>query len=260
MAALLVNGEPIEEADLQREAVGMLKLMAERMPEETPAALRARSREWAEENLIEAALLRQAALKDPEPLETPAGCAPEAERQMRVDRLVARITAPASAPKHKEIVAFYVKNRDSFHEPEKIRVAHIVRNVDERNPESDARAAIEKAQAELVKGRPFAEVADEFSDCPGIGGDLGFSARGEMVPAFDEVAFNLKTDEVSDIFRTDFGFHIATLLEMKPAGIRRLEEVQDQIGQHLLAEKKQKRLHQYLDNLRARADIRREQV
>jgi len=65
---------------------------------------------------------------------------------------------------------------------------------------------------------------------------------------------------VSDIFRTDFGFHIATLLEMKPAGIRRLEEVQDQIGQHLLAEKKQKRLHQYLDNLRARADIRREQV
>jgi len=230
------------------------------MPRENPAALRARARQWAEENLIETTLMKQAALSDPEPIETPADSSQEDTLRLRLDRLVARITSPASPPRHKDVVAFYLKNRDSFEEPESVRAAHIVKNVDERNSEADARAAIEKAQGELANGRPFAEVADEMSDCPGQGGDLGYFARGQMVPAFDDVVFALAPGQVSGIFRTEFGFHIAKVLARKPAGIRKLEEVQDRISEHLLAEKKQKRLHQFVDNLRARAAIRREET
>jgi parvulin-like peptidyl-prolyl isomerase len=260
MATLLVNGEAVEEAAIRLEAAAVLKLIAERMPEEDPLVLRTRAREWAEENLIEAALLRQEALSDPEPVQTPPGCSQEAEIQLRIERLVSRTKSQAARPRHKDIVAFYLKNRDAFFEPEKIRAAHIVRNVDERNSETSARAAIERARDELAQGRPFSEIADEMSDCPGQGGDLGFFGRGDMVPAFEDVVFRLASNEVSGIFRSEFGFHIATVLQRRAAGIRTLEDVHDRIEEHLWEEKKQKRLHQYVDHLRARAVIRREEA
>ena len=247
MGDLVVNGEAIEDAEIRRETAAMLSLMTERMPGENPATLRTRAREWAEDNLIEAAHLRQAA----------ALTEPDAEAKPRLERLIERITSPASPPRHKDVVAWYLKNRDSLEEPEQIRAAHIVKNVDEQHPEAEARAAIERARNELAKGRSFGEVADELSDCPGNGGDLGFFARGQMVPAFEQVVFNLDENAVSEIFRTEFGFHIAKLLERRPAGIPKLEEVQSRIEEQLLREKKQKRLDQYVDQLRARAVIQR---
>ena len=258
MTVLFVNDEAIEEAAIRQEAAAILNLMAARMQGEDPLTLQARALEWAEENLIEAALLRQAALQEPEPVEAPTDCTPEAAAQLRQERLVARITSQAAPPRHKDIVAYYLKQKDTFHEPERIRAAHIVRNVDEHNTEQSALAAIEKAQGELAKGRPFGEVADEMSDCPGKGGEMEIFTRGAMVQAFEDVAFKLDINQISGIFRTEFGFHIATVLQRIPAGTRRLEEVQQQIEEHLLEEKKRKRLHQYVDNLRARAVVRRE--
>jgi peptidyl-prolyl cis-trans isomerase C/foldase protein PrsA len=260
MVVLTVNGEKIEEEALRLETAAMLKLMTERMPKESPAALRKQAREWAEENLIESALMRQAAANDPEPIDAPEGSSEEDILRLRMDRLVARITAPASPPRHKDVVAYYVKNRDSFPAPESIRAAHIVKNVDEKTTEAEARAGIEKAMEELKKGRRFPEVADELSDCPGNGGDLGYFERGQMVDAFEEVVFRMRPGDVSNIFRTEFGFHIALAIDYKEAGIRKLEEVQEQIAEQLLSEKKQKRLHQYVDNLKARARIVREEA
>jgi parvulin-like peptidyl-prolyl isomerase len=247
MSALLVNGEAIEDAEIRREAAAMLTLMTERMPGENPATLRARAREWAIDNLIEAVLLRQEAAK----------AEPEAEEKARLEHLIERITAPAAPPRHKEVVAYYLKNRDAFEAPEQIRTAHIVKNVDEQHSEADAHAGIEQARGELDKGRPFGEVADELSDCPGNGGDLGFFARGQMVPAFEDVVFPMGIGAVSGIFRTEFGFHIAKLVERRPAGVLKLEEVQSRIEEQLLRVKKQKRLDQYVDQLRARAAIQK---
>jgi hypothetical protein len=257
MAVLFVNDDAIEDAAIRHEAAAILKLMTERMQGEDPAALRARALEWAEENLIEAALMRQSALRDPAPLETPPDCSAEAETQLRLERLMTRIASQAAPPRHKDIVAFYRKHRTAFEEPERIRVAHIVRHVDETNTEESAFAAISRARDELAKGRPFGEVADELSDCPGKGGDIGFFSRGDMVCSFEEIAFRLATGEVSGIFRSDLGYHIATVLERSPVGYSKLEDVRDRIEANLLAEKQQKRLHQYVDHLRARAVIRK---
>ena len=228
----------------------MLKLMAEQMPGEDPRALRTRAREWAEENLIEAALMRQAALREP--------AAAETSTEAAVEALVSRITSQAAAPRHKEIVAYYLKHRDTFLAPETVRVAHIVKNIDENNSEESALEAIERARSEVAGGALFGKLADELSDCPGQGGELPWFGRGEMVPAFEDVVFQLQPNEISGVIRTEFGVHIAKLMERRAAGVRPLEDVAAHISNLLFIEKKQKRLHQYVDSLRARALIERE--
>ena len=68
MTVIRVNGDPIEETEIQRETAVVQSVIAPQMPGEDPIVLRTRAREWAEENLIEATLLRQASRTEPEPL------------------------------------------------------------------------------------------------------------------------------------------------------------------------------------------------
>jgi parvulin-like peptidyl-prolyl isomerase len=238
-------------------------------------------KEWARENVIERMLLKSAALADPEPVppevveagleavKTEAGgkvsCGSrtqdgdvreQIEMQYRVERLIGRVQSAVPPPKAKEISEFYKKNRERFSTPELFRAAHIVKNVDEQHDESAARAGIEAALAELEAGKPFAEVADKYSDCAGNGGDLGWFPRGEMVEEFEDAVFDLPVGGRSGIFRTRFGFHIATLLERKPAGVRRFNEIEQELTNALWAEKRQKAVEDYLDALRAKAEIR----
>ena len=152
-------------------------------------------REWARENVIERMLLRAAALADSEPVpadvvekgleavKAQVSANPDSgvvhsddeirmqlEVEYRLERLLARVQAQVKPPKSKEIADYYKEHKDRFVFPELVRVAHIVKNVDEQNDEATARAGIEAALAELEAGTPFAEVADRHSDCPGNGG------------------------------------------------------------------------------------------
>ena len=277
---LLVNGEAIDESLIRQEAASLRPRMLEAMAGDDPIAFEMRVKEWARENVIERVLLRQASAAEPEPVnageldravervreQSPGQTGAifpteegelrrEVETQMRVERLLGRLTEKVAAPRHKDVVEYYRKHRDAFLAPEQVNAAHIVRNVDENNSEEAARAAIEEAEAELKQGADFAEVSDRRSDCPGRGGDLGWFPRGQMVDEFEAVVFALAPGETSGIFRSPFGFHIARLHARKPAGPQPLEEVRAQIEETLLAEKRQRLLEQYLDRLRAKATI-----
>jgi hypothetical protein len=263
---LTVNGEEITEADLRLEEEQLRPRLRQAMPEETAAAIESRTIEWARENAIERVLLRQAAMADPEPLPEGAvdialagnsGLTAEVlEAQLRVERYTARLTGKLVPPRPKEVSEYYRQHRDEFITPELIRAAHIVKNVDEQNSEEAVLPQIQAIEAELNQGADFAEVADRLSDCPGRGGDLGFFARGQMVEEFDAVIFALAPGQRSPIFRTPFGFHIAKVVDRKPEGPRAFDEVKDGIEGLLYDQKKQRRIEQFLDSLRAKADIR----
>ncbi len=92
---------------------------------------------------------------------------------------------------------------------QEIRASHILVSTDGRDPE-EARAAIEAIRAEIEAGADFAEIARDKSDCPsgGRGGDLGGFRRGVMVPEFEDAAFALEVDALSDVVETDFGYHL----------------------------------------------------
>jgi parvulin-like peptidyl-prolyl isomerase len=278
--ALRINGELVDSEAIREEERMVRGRLAEANLDNDPLAAERRVREWARENLVERTVLRQEARKDPEPVppedldrmfhevrdQSPSqsGCIlpgsdaqvrEELEVRFRIDRLLARVTARVSPPKHKDVADYYVKHRDEFQSEESIHAAHIVKNLGEGVSEEEAQAAIGQVEAELKAGADFSELADRMSDCPGRGGDLGYFQRGQMVEEFDRVVFDMKPGEVSGVFRTVFGFHIAKVIERRPAGPLGLQEVKDQIASMLLETKRQKVVEQYLDRLMAAASI-----
>jgi hypothetical protein len=274
-----VNGELLSDAEIAEEQRSMLPRLKEAMSDQPWSAVLAQAKEWARENVMERVLLRQAAIADPEPVNEadfeaamarlgpgyreaarPQGGAgqpemTETEVLFRIDRLKTRLTAKLLPPKSKEIGEHYKKNAAQFHAPEMLRAAHIVRNIDERNDDAAARASIQEIARKLESGADFAQLADESSDCPGQGGDLGFFGRGAMVAEFEQVVFSMSPGEVSQPFRTPFGYHIAKLIERRPPRLLAFPEVRDQVAEMLYTAKRQRALERYLDQLRAKAVV-----
>ena len=99
---------------------------------------------------------------------------------------------------------------------DQIRASHILVSHAEASgaasqlTKEDALAQIENLKTQLEAGRDFSDLAKEFSDCPssGQGGDLGSFSRGAMVPAFDQAAFDLEINAVSEVVETEFGYHL----------------------------------------------------
>jgi peptidyl-prolyl cis-trans isomerase C len=256
---LRVNNEPVEDEVIREEIRNLRLRIAEAMPDEHPSTIEARAREWARENVIERVLLRQAALADAEPIppeviEKTAGDA-EAELRFRVERLAIRHAGRIAAPRNKDVIDYYKHHRDHMTIPEGIRAAHIIKNINENAGEEQALAGIRVVEERLKEGGEFDKIADELSDCPGGGGDLGWFPRGEMVPEFDAVVFALKPGEVSPVFRTPFGFHIAKVYDRAEARQATFDEARPQIERQLMAEKHQKALERLCDYLRARATV-----
>lgn len=283
---LEINGEYVDDALIRQEAASMRPRYEELMGDMDPIEREMQLREWARENVIERVLLRQAAMADTEPVPTeeiderltamfplagdPENCEAgttragvdkdaaraDIEAQIRVERLIRQVGEKAPKPKPKEIQDFYKKNKDEFRTPPMVHASHIVKNVGEGQDENAILEEIKKAEADLQSGKPFAEVADAYSDCAGQGGSLGWFPLGEMVEEFEAVVFPMKPGDVSPIFRSVFGWHIATVHEKKPEGVRPLDDVKDQIEAALSREKQEKALEEYVDALRAKAQVK----
>ena len=284
---LVVNGEKVDDAVLAREAESLRQRFSQLSEQEqqtyglTPEAIEQRAVEWARENVIEQTLLRQEALRDAAPLpeedvrkafaeavERYGGeekfkeadidedrLRSEVETRLRVDALIGRITAKARPPKPREVAEFYRKNKARFKTPETLRAAHIVKHVEKDVSAEQAREAIDKLYAELRAGRVFEDIADEQSDCPGNGGDLGWFPRGRMVPEFEDVVFEMKVGETSEVFQTVFGFHIAKLIDRRPEGLQPLKEVASAIEEQLMNDRRTQALETAVDKLRERAAV-----
>ena len=187
-------------------------------------------------------LLRQRAASDPEDGE-------ETDINARIESLLARATADVQRPNRKEIDTFYKLNRSRFVMPETIRAAHIVKNVTETFSRDEALAEINRAKEALDSGTEFSKVAEQFSDCPGEGGDLGWFARGAMVEEFDDTVFSLAEGETSGVFETRFGFHIARLNRRRAAGIQPLSLLRETIASELFERRRRRALDHYFDTL-----------
>jgi hypothetical protein len=277
--ALEVNGELIADEIIRREAALLKSSSPETFEDLDPLAAEMAAREMAREQVIANVLLHQEARKESLPAVvvgderkrafSESGCVSrfrenalleESESALKLDRLVGRIMSAAPRPKRRDVIDYYRANREEFRTPEMAHAAHIVKNVDESRSEASALAEIRHLEDCLKRGGDFATLADEHSDCPGDGGDLGWLARGQMVAEFDEVVFSMRPDGISPVFRTVFGFHIVRLLERRVSQIPELGEIYDRLADDLHRARQQEAVERFVARLRTSASIREVKV
>ncbi|HKJ64499.1 MAG TPA: SurA N-terminal domain-containing protein [Desulfopila sp.] len=139
------------------------------------------------------------------------------------------------------IAQYYWDNIGDFTSQERRKARHILFAVDENSAEEVHAEKRQKAQEimEMARqGSDFAELARQYSEGPSKaqGGELGFFSRGQMVAPFEEAAFRLEQGEISDVVKTDFGYHIIKIEEIIPKSTRSLEEVSEIIKEQLQIE------------------------
>jgi parvulin-like peptidyl-prolyl isomerase len=156
-----------------------------------------------------------------------------------------------------EIVGYYKLHPQEFTEPEeyKIRAVYL-------STEGKAAAALEEMKKEiggkLKAGEPFNVLAKEYSDGPAkeSEGDLGTFKKGELDKTLEQAVSKLKTGETSGWVETKNGWYLLKLEEKKDSRLMTFEEVRKNVEERLYTQKKEKKLEEYLKDLRERSYVK----
>ena len=145
-----------------------------------------------------------------------------------------------------DIQAYYDENKSQFEQPASREVRHIL---------VKTKAKADQIHRQLEGGADFAKLAKEFSEDTGSAKEGGkFTAqKGATVAPFDKVAFELKTGELSEPVKTQFGWHIIEAVDdVVDASTQELADVKEQISTTLLEEKKNTRINEWVQELQKR--------
>lgn len=161
----------------------------------------------------------------------------------------------------KQVQDEFEQKKTGLGQKEQVKARHILIKTEPGNSDSEAKALakIKEIQARLAK-EDFGQLAKEFSQDEGSkvqGGDLGFFARGAMVPEFEKTAFSLNPNQVSEPVKTNFGYHLIQVLEKKEETPAKFEDHQTLLAQELMGreiyETELKKLEESLKNKDAKA-------
>ena len=168
--------------------------------------------------------------------------------QILVQILIEREILDKVKVNDEEVLEYYEQNKDSFTEKEQVHLYNILLETEE-----EAQDILEQLKA----GGDFSEIAKEKSTGPSAaqGGDLGYLTKGTIIPEIEEVVFALELEELSEVIKTDFGFHILKITEKKPETVKALEEVKEDIVQTLLPTKQKEAFDNLLEELKSKSEI-----
>lgn len=194
------------------------------------------------------------------------------------DEIVQREVKSEITISDEKIKKFYDENQDEFKVPEIRKISHIListRDMSDPSPQlrfkrelSDEQKKEKKKLAESVlarakKGDDFVKLVKEYSDdVSGRERDGEYTItrakdnpRTAMMPELEAASFSLSVGDISDLITTPYGYHIIKVLDIKPAGIRPLSEVKDEIKKYLEQKEVQIRLPDYFDKLKKNAKV-----
>ncbi|ABK62643.1 MULTISPECIES: peptidylprolyl isomerase [Clostridium] len=148
----------------------------------------------------------------------------------------------------KEVEDYYNANKSNFVVGEMISAKHILVDTEE----------LAKEVAEEIKnGMTFGDAATKYSTCPSKaqGGNLGKFGKGQMVPEFEEAAFNLEIGKVSEPVKTQFGYHLIQVEEKQEATEKSFDEVKDLIRTNLLQERQKVKYATTVEELKKKYNV-----
>jgi peptidyl-prolyl cis-trans isomerase C len=181
-------------------------------------------------------------------------------RGLAIRALIERSVASAVVVTDQDLNRHYQQHRDSFRQPEQVRLSHILITMDSTWPAYNLQEATDRltaVHARLVKGDDFAGLARSHSDCQSKtkGGDLGWFEQGQLTPEVEQVVAALEVDRFSGIVKDRFGLHIIKVTDRRPALIPPLDEIREKVRSRARQEKTQAALDAYVKGLRDAAGV-----
>lgn len=157
-------------------------------------------------------------------------------------------------PTEAELRRAYEADKERFRTPERVKARHILLKTTGKPPaeEEKIKAKAEDLLKQIKGGADFAKLAKENSEDTGSalkGGDLDWIVRGQTVKPFEEAAFSMKPNEISNPIKTEYGYHIIQVLDKQPAQLKTF----DQARPELLADYKRQRAGQMMQDLSDKA-------
>ena len=158
-----------------------------------------------------------------------------------------------------DVEQYYKENIERFRSNEERKSSHILISFDDEVIEDAAQEQSKDILVRIKGGESFEELAQEFSDDSGSatnGGDLGWAEPGLFVPEFDQVLYALEIGEISDPVKTQFGYHIIRLDDVKEGRKKEFAEIEEELTEEysqLLAEDRLYDLAEQLDDLALQA-------
>ena len=159
-----------------------------------------------------------------------------------------------------EALSFYNTNLQKFTPELWVKLFQITVLCPRSDPPARAEQARKRAAkilANIQAGEPFEAMAKEFSDdrSASVGGNIGFVKRGATYPEFDAVIFTLKPGEVSEVLRTDIGFHIVKVVERRGGTPIPFESSKEECRKAVLSQKQADAVRAIASRLRESAKI-----
>jgi parvulin-like peptidyl-prolyl isomerase len=164
-------------------------------------------------------------------------------------------------PSDDEVEAYFREHAELFTEPDKIHTRQIMIKVDAdatKAERDEARTRAEAARERAVAGEDFAALARKVSDGPNAsrGGDLGYTSRGDMIPAFDDVVWSTDVGGITNVIETNMGFHVAKVEDVRKGDPVPLDKARPFIESLISQRRNAQIIASLLADLRSTADIR----
>ncbi|WP_342043653.1 peptidylprolyl isomerase [Bacillus sp. OTU2372] len=163
--------------------------------------------------------------------------------------LIKKLLEPEIKITEDEMKTYFEENKDSYATAEQVKASHIL--------VADEKTAKEIKQ-KLDNGEDFAILAKKYSTDESTkdkGGELGYFAKGTMVTEFDNVAFTLPVNKISDPVKTEYGYHIIKVEDKKAAQAANYEASKAEIKETLFDQKVDSEYQTWIDSKKKNYDI-----
>jgi peptidyl-prolyl cis-trans isomerase C len=182
------------------------------------------------------------------------------KKGLAIKELIETRITPKIVITDEESKNFYGAHPELFKQPEQVKASHILIKVEtgaNEQEKAQAKKKIEEVQAKLKGGQDFTELAKEYSEGPSSanGGDLGYFRRGQMVKPFEDAAFEMQPNDVSDIVETQFGYHLIKVYDRSPEKVLTYAEVKDRLIEQMKQQKTEQEALKYIEQLKKEAKI-----
>lgn len=281
---LIVNGQPIDPALIEQE-FSSIKSYYERMSQVSCCERDPEFLGYAKENVTARVLLNQDAGKRGHPptdaeldaaiaklkeehggeeqFYLKAGITPDQDdlvrkdvaASLRVEKHLSAVLGPDPEPTEEELRAFHEANIADFMTEEEVRACHLFKSLSRANDRQALYDELRELRKRAVAGEDFEALAKEHTDKEEKDVDLGYFKQGELSDEFEVIAFSLEVGEVTPVFSSHWGFHLAKITGRKPAAPRPFDAIRDDVRALYLAEERQKRTRALVEQLKASATI-----